>query len=234
MRLDKYLSDMGVSNRNEIKKNIRHGKVSVNGQTVKDPSLHVSLDDQIVYLGETILYEEYVYYMINKPAGVVSASMDKKAKTVVDLIDERSRKDLFPLGRLDKDTVGLLLISNDGLLAHRLLAPKFHVDKTYFARIDGVVEDDMVAKFASGFKVDDSLEALSSKLKIISSGQISEVEITIHEGKFHQIKRMFEAFDMKVIYLKRLEFGPIKLDENLEEGQYRRLTSSELESLKKI
>jgi 16S rRNA pseudouridine516 synthase len=119
-------------------------------------------------------------------------------------------------------------------LAHRLLAPKFHVDKTYFARIDGVVEDDMVAKFASGFKVDDSLEALSSKLKIISSGQISEVEITIHEGKFHQIKRMFEAFDMKVIYLKRLEFGPIKLDENLEEGQYRRLTSSELESLKKI
>lgn len=127
-----------------------------------------------------------------------------------------------------------MLISNDGLLAHRLLAPKFHVDKTYFARIDGVVEDDMVAKFASGFKVDDSLEALSSKLKIISSGQISEVEITIHEGKFHQIKRMFEAFDMKVIYLKRLEFGPIKLDENLEEGQYRRLTSSELESLKKI
>ncbi len=234
MRLDKYLSDMGVSNRNEIKKNIRHGKVSVNGQTVKDPGLHVSLDDQIVYLGETILYEEYVYYMINKPAGVVSASMDKKAKTVIDLIDERSRKDLFPLGRLDKDTVGLLLISNDGLLAHRLLAPKFHVDKTYFARIDGVVEDDMVAKFASGFKVDDSLEALSSKLKIISSGQISEVEITIHEGKFHQIKRMFEAFDMKVIYLKRLEFGPIKLDENLEEGQYRRLTSSELESLKKI
>lgn len=234
MRLDKYLSDMGVSNRNEIKKNIRHGKVSVNGQTVKDPGLHVNLDDQIVYLGETILYEEYVYYMINKPAGVVSASMDKKAKTVIDLIDERSRKDLFPLGRLDKDTVGLLLISNDGLLAHRLLAPKFHVDKTYFARIDGVVEDDMVAKFASGFKVDDSLEALSSKLKIISSGQISEVEITIHEGKFHQIKRMFEAFDMKVIYLKRLEFGPIKLDENLEEGQYRRLTSSELESLKKI
>ena len=173
--------------------------------------------------------------MLNKPAGVISATNDPKQKTVLDLITDKSRKDLFPVGRLDKDTEGLLLITNDGDLAHQLLSPKKHVDKVYRARIEGQVTAEDAALFAKGLKIDDedgAWRAMPAKLNILSSGPESEVEITIREGKFHQIKRMFEAVDKKVVYLKRLSMGSLRLDETLALGEYRELTEDEVQALK--
>ena len=232
MRLDKLLSDMNVGARSEIKKNIRKGQVSVNGETIKDAGISVSGDEEIVYLGQRIQYETFEYYMMNKPAGVISASEDTRQETVLDLMDTNRRKDLFPVGRLDKDTVGLLLISNDGQLAHELLSPKKHVDKRYFVKLTGRLTEDDVDKFSKGFRVDEEFTALPSKLEIKSAGDISEAEITIREGKFHQIKRMFQAVGKEVIYLKRLSMGSLVLDENLAEGEYRRLTDEEIRKLK--
>ena len=232
MRLDKLLADMNVGTRSEIKKVIRKGQVTVNGEVVKDASISVTGEEEIIYAGEKVGYEEYEYYMMNKPAGVISASDDKRQETVLDLMDDRRRKDLFPVGRLDKDTVGLLLITNDGQLAHELLSPKKHVDKTYRVKVTGELSEDDVEKFATGFKVDDSFTALPSKLEIISARETSEALISIQEGKFHQIKRMFLAIGKEVVYLKRLTMGPISLDEKLEEGEYRRLTEEEIEKLK--
>ena len=223
---------MNVGTRSEIKKNIRKGQVSVNGETIKDAGISVSGDEEIVYLGQRIQYETFEYYMMNKPAGVISASEDTRQETVLDLMDTNRRKDLFPVGRLDKDTVGLLLISNDGQLAHELLSPKKHVDKRYFVKLTGRLTEDDVDKFSKGFRVDEEFTALPSKLEIKSVGDISEAEITIHEGKFHQIKRMFQAVGKEVIYLKRLSMGSLVLDENLAEGEYRRLTDEEIRKLK--
>ena len=176
--------------------------------------------------------------MLNKPAGVISASEDSRQTTVVDLIEDRKRKDLFPVGRLDKDTVGLLMITNDGDLSHRLLSPRFHVDKVYYARIAGAVTESDVKAFADGLKIDDTLTALPAKLEILSvtaaPDPVSEIEVTIREGKFHQIKRMFAARGMEVVYLKRLSMGPLVLDPGLEEGEYRPLTDEEVTVLKSL
>ena len=166
-----------------------------------------------------VAYAEYEYYMLNKPAGVVSATEDKKDSTVLDLIDEKQRKDLFPVGRLDKDTEGLLLITNDGELAHQLLSPKKHVDKVYFARIDGKVTEE-------------EKPTLPAYLEILKSEEISEIRLTIREGKFHQVKRMFHAVGKEVIYLKRLQMGSLVLDPRLALGEYRELTGQELEALR--
>ena len=169
--------------------------------------------------------------MLNKPAGVISASEDPRQKTVIDLIDGQHRQDLYPVGRLDKDTEGLLLITNDGELTHRLLSPKKHVDKVYYARIKGRMTEADVTAFRQGLQVDAELKALPAELKILSSGEDSEVEVTIREGKFHQIKRMFQAVGKEVAYLKRLSMGSLRLDPELDLGQYRRLTDEELEGL---
>ena len=232
IRLDKYLADMSVGTRTEVKKFIRQGKVSVDGLIVKNPDIKIDIDTQSVTCnGMVVAYETYEYYMLNKPAGVVSATFDKKEKTVLDLIDSKKRKDLFPVGRLDKDTEGLLLITNDGELAHRLLSPKKHVDKIYYARVDGIVGMEDIDAFAKELDIGDGEYTKPAKLVVLKSDVISEIELTIQEGKFHQVKRMFEAVGKKVIYLKRLEMGTLKLDESLALGEYRPLTQKEIDEL---
>lgn len=235
IRLDKYLADMGCGTRQEVKKLIRSGQVSVNGAVVKKPETKVEQTVQEVCLnGEKVGYESFEYYMLNKPAGVISATEDRSCQTVVDLIQEKKRKNLFPVGRLDKDTEGLLLITNDGELAHRLLSPKKHVDKCYFARVSGKVTEDDVRSFENGVNIG-RLEqpeiTMPGKLEIITSDEISQIHLTIQEGKFHQVKRMFRAVGKEVIYLKRLRMGTLVLDENLNIGEYRPLTKEELEKL---
>ena len=234
MRLDKYLSDMGVGTRSELKKDIRKGGVSVDGEVVKDPGHGVDASSRVVFKGTVIGYEEFVYYMLNKPAGVISASEDDREETVIDLIPEPKRRDLFPVGRLDRDTEGLLLITNDGALSHRLLSPKHHVDKVYYAEVSGILNESDVELFAEGLVLSDGLECMPADLKIISVSEdeyTSEAEITIREGKFHQVKRMFSSVGAEVTYLKRLSMGPLSLDPDLEPGECRRLTADELEVL---
>lgn len=232
MRLDKYLADMGVGTRTEIKKYVRRGKVKVDGVVVKSPEVKVDPNVQKVsYLDQPVSYEKFEYYMLNKPAGVISATTDKKDKTVIDLITEKKRKDLFPVGRLDKDTEGLLLITNDGELAHRLLAPKKHVDKVYYAKVKGKVTEEDVKAFAEGVSIGQGEMAKPATLEILVSDEISEIRLTIQEGKFHQVKRMFISVGKEVVYLKRLSMGSLVLDENLPLGAYRPLTREELEQL---
>ena len=232
IRLDKYLADMGIGTRTEVKKLIRQGKVKVDDYIVKSPEQKIDTVTQKVFCeGQEVGYEEYEYYMLNKPAGYVSATTDAKDKTVLELITDKKRKDLFPVGRLDKDTEGLLLITNDGDLAHRLLAPKKHVDKLYYAKVEGVVTEEDVRAFEEGVNIGEDEVTRPAVLEILKSDEISEIHLTIQEGKFHQVKRMFEAVGKKVIYLKRLSMGTLRLDENLKLGEYRALTEEELEHL---
>lgn len=231
IRLDKYLADMGVGTRTEVKKYIRQGCVSVDGTIVKKPEEKLDENTQTVCVsGRQIGYEKFEYYMLHKPAGVVSATSDRKERTVLDLIESR-RKDLFPVGRLDKDTEGLLLITNDGELAHRLLAPKKHVDKVYYAKIDGRVTERETAQFLEGLDIGNGERAKPSYLTVLKEDSVSEVRLTIQEGKFHQVKRMFRAVGMEVLYLKRLSMGSLVLDETLPAGAYRPLTEEEVEAL---
>ncbi|MBR4763578.1 MAG: rRNA pseudouridine synthase [Lachnospiraceae bacterium] len=232
MRLDKYLADMGLGTRSEIKKAVRSGRVSVDGRTVRDPGTKVGPEDAVLFDGTAVTYEPYVYYMLHKPAGVISASEDRRERTCVDLIDETRRRDLFPVGRLDRDTEGLLLITNDGDLCHRLLTPSRHVDKVYFARVSGRVTGEDVRGFADGLQVDADFRAMPAQLRILRSDSVSEVEIVIREGKFHQIKRMFRAVGKEVLYLKRLSMGSLTLDPALQPGTWRRLTAEELAELR--
>ena len=234
MRLDKYLAEMGVGTRQEVKKQIRQGKVTVNGTVVKAADTKIDETcDEVTIGGRNISYVSYEYYMLNKPGGVVSATEDRHDRTVLDLIDTKQRKDLFPVGRLDKDTEGLLLITNDGDLAHRLLAPKKHVDKVYYAKIDGMVTEEDVKRFAEGIDIGAEEEEMTrpAKLDIMKSAEESEIRLTIHEGKFHQVKRMFHAVGKEVIYLKRLSMGSLALDKTLTKGEYRSLTEEEIKKL---
>ena len=236
MRLDKYLAEMGVGTRQEVKKQIRQGKAAVNGTVVKAADTKIDEpSDEVTISGRNISYVSYEYYMLNKPAGVVSATEDRRDTTVIDLIKEKKRKDLFPVGRLDKDTEGLLLITNDGDLAHRLLAPKKHVDKVYYAKIDGMVTEEDVKRFAEGIDIGAEEEEMTrpAKLDIMKSAEESEIRLTIHEGKFHQVKRMFLAVGKEVTYLKRERMGTLCLDENLKPGEYRLLTEEEIENVRK-
>lgn len=231
LRLDKYLADMGLGTRSEVKKIIQKGQVIVNDVSVKKPETKIDTQSDVVfYQGKEVAYAEFEYYMLHKPAGVVSATEDKKDQTVLDLIDSK-RKDLFPVGRLDKDTEGLLLITNDGQLAHRLLSPSKHVDKVYFARIDGKVTEEDVRIFSTGIDIGDEKPTLPAELTILNSSDESEIELTIREGRFHQVKRMFHAVGKEVTYLKRLRMGTLVLDENLPVGQFRQLTKKEIEQL---
>lgn len=232
MRLDKFLCEKGFGTRTEVKKIIGKGLVTVNGDVVKRPELKINTEqDEVAYLGETLKYQKYEYYMLNKPVGVVSATQDNLHQTVIELITESDKKDLFPVGRLDVDTEGLLLISNDGELAHRLLSPKKHVPKTYYAEIDGKVTAKEVSLFKQGIQLEEDFMTLPAELKILHSDRESEVEVTIYEGKFHQVKRMFQAVGMEVLYLKRIAMGPLTLDPTLMTGEYRTLTEAELSSL---
>lgn len=232
IRLDKFLADMGVGTRSEVKKYIRQGKVKVDGVVERSPEAKIDeKKQQVSCFDKTVGYETFEYYMLHKPAGVISATTDAKDKTVIDLIESKKRKDLFPVGRLDKDTEGLLLITNDGELAHRLLSPKKHIDKVYFAKVKGVVTEEDQRIFAEGVSIGQGEMAKPSKLEILVSDEISEIRLTIQEGKFHQVKRMFLSVGKEVIYLKRLSMGTLQLDENLALGEYRPLTEEELKQL---
>lgn len=315
MRLDKFLADMGVGSRSDLKKAIRKSLVTVNGAVEKDPGAQVSAEDHICFDGAEIRYAEQQYYMLHKPAGVLSASEDRRQTTVVDLInlnDELVRKDLFPVGRLDKDTEGLLIITNDGLLAHQLLVPKHHIDKTYYAIVTGTITEDDQRAFTRGIRYDEKLTALPATLRVLSTGKtvadlrcelgfpenvsafvpsdavnavdgqpaftrsdasrmlaemritdptarllrtrlagpafigaeesaditddtlVSEVEITIQEGKFHQIKKMVKALPggKEILYLRRITMGALRLDPALAPGEFRKLRQEEIKILK--
>ena len=230
MRVDKLLSNVGVASRAELKKYCKQGLIYVNGKVINNPGVQVDYEsDDIRFNGEKIVYREFVYIMLNKPDGYISATFDKYDPIVLDLIDQSYLVfEPFPVGRLDKDTEGLLVLTNDGQLAHRVLSPKKHVPKTYYAKIQGKVTEEDILAFEKGVILDDGYETMPSQLKILKSDDMSEIELTIHEGKFHQVKRMFESVGKKVVYLKRLSMGKLKLDESLKLGEYRELTEEEV------
>ncbi len=276
LRLDKYLADMGLGSRSQIREGARKGKIRVDGAVETNPERKIDPQAaEVTWDGQPVAYVSQEYYMLNKPQGVVSATEDKLHRTAVDLIADRRRKDLFPVGRLDIDTEGLLLITNDGDLAHRLLSPKKHVDKTYYAEVEGRLPEDAAERFRAGIILKDGTETMPAVLRMEdglsswdeggpngrrsrnkggSDGMLPQdgkdsrslfsqdeggheprqaVLLTIREGKFHQVKRMFEALGCKVTYLKRISMGNLRLDETLRPGQYRPLTEQEIEMLKK-
>lgn len=258
VRLDKYLADAGAGTRSEVKKYIQKGQVQLNGMTVKRPEQKVQPDsDEVVLAGKAVgTMPEFEYYLLHKPAGCVSATEDTRDRTVMEYVPSY-RKGLFPVGRLDKDTEGLLLITNDGALAHELLSPRKHVDKTYYAVVSGIVTEEDIRAMKEGVDIGEEKKTLPARLEIIrtvnnvsekagilpcmeentdrSSEEMlpySEIYLTICEGKFHQVKRMMEAVGKKVLYLKRISMGPLKLPENLEKGGCRPLTEEEIAALK--
>jgi len=238
-RLDKILGHLGYGSRSEIKKFVKDGRVTVNGRKAKDSGEQIDPDkDEVVFDGAIVRYREFIYLMLHKPAGVVSATEDNRDRTVVDLLSpEQAAFQPFPVGRLDKDTEGLLLLTNDGQLAHRLLSPKKHVPKTYYADVAGRVTAEDGEAFARGVTLEDGYVTLPAKLNVLEtsdgpSGPRSRIELTITEGKFHQVKRMFEAVGKKVTYLKRLSMGSLVLDPDLPLGAVRELTTEELENLR--
>lgn len=230
LRIDKILSNLGYGSRAELKVYCKKGMVKVNDKVISNPGTQVDTDvDKIEFNNEVVNYREFVYIMMNKPDGYLSATFDKRDPIVLDLIDSSYLAfEPFPVGRLDKDTEGLLVLTNDGQLAHRVLSPKKHVPKTYYAKIQGKVTEEDILAFEKGVILDDGYETMPSQLKILKSDDMSEIELTIHEGKFHQVKRMFESVGKKVVYLKRLSMGKLMLDENLGLGEYRELTDEEV------
>ncbi|MEC0228997.1 pseudouridine synthase [Paenibacillus alba] len=237
-RLDKILAHVGIGTRSELKRLAKEGAINVNGVKVKDSGMQVNPETDVIKVnGEAVLYREFVYLMMNKPQGVVSATEDNRDRTVVDLLDDvYAPFEVFPVGRLDKDTEGFLLLTNDGKLAHNLLSPRKHVAKTYFAKVEWEVTETDREAFSQGVTLDDGYETLPGILKILqsgneSNGELSEIELTIMEGKFHQVKRMFQAVGKRVSYLKRISMGPLVLDPNLALGQARELTKEELLAL---
>ena len=236
-RIDKILSNLGHGTRKEVKGLLKKGKIEVDGIIVSDSAMKVDPDKAIIMVsGKQIKYRKYIYLIMNKPAGVVSATVDNYDETVIDLIDEEYHAfKPFPIGRLDKDTVGLLLITNDGELNHKLIAPKNHIDKVYYAQINKFVDAGDVVTFANGVEIDGGYKCMPAILEVLKADDNgSDVMVTIQEGKFHQVKRMFESIDKKVVFLRRISFGPLKLDENLCEGQYRELSELEISLLKQV
>ncbi len=233
-RLDKILSNFGFGSRTEIKSAVKKGLVSVDGQVTKDSGLHVDPAASVIIMnGIKLEYRKYIYLMMNKPQGVISATTDTRQRTVFDIMPEEYKCfELFPAGRLDIDTEGLVLMTNDGQLAHEILSPRKHVTKKYYARVEGRVQQADATAFEGGVTLDDGYKTLPATLEILSSDLVSEIRLSIVEGKFHQVKRMFEAVGKKVIYLKRLSMGRLELDESLELGECRELAPEEVELLK--
>ncbi|PHV71537.1 16S rRNA pseudouridine(516) synthase [Sporanaerobium hydrogeniformans] len=235
MRLDRFLVHTGYGSRSEVQKLVKQGKVTVKGEVIKksDTSINV-LEDEVKVRGENVSYQEFYYYILYKPAGYITATEDLRQETVLDLLDPIDRnKGLCPVGRLDKDTEGLLILTNDGQLNHALLSPKKHVDKVYYAKLEGEVGREDIERFREGLTLEDGTKLQPAELEIIKTGAESEVHVTIREGKFHQVKRMALAVGKKVIYLKRIQMGRLSLPSDLEPGAYRPLTSEELEQLSK-
>ena len=225
MRLDKFLCEMNIGTRSQVKDFIRKGLVSINGNVAKKPEEKVAPDkDCISFKGEVLAYQQFYYYMLNKPQGVVSATKDNLDKTVLDLI-KTDRKDIFPVGRLDKDTEGLLLLTNDGELAHTMLSPKKHVDKTYLVTIKKELLQEEINALEQGVDIGDDKPTASARVEVIDA---SHIHLTIREGRFHQVKRMLKAVDNEVLALKRISFGPLTLDESLLPGESRELTAQEV------
>ena len=242
MRLDKYLAQVGLGSRSEVKVLLKKGKITVDGIIIKDGRFQVDKNSNgIAFEGKNLRYQEYFYYLLNKPQGVVSATKDNLDKTVVQLLTKEDyRDDIFPVGRLDKNTEGLLILTNDGALGHDLTQPKKHVEKEYFAQIDGKVTPETITQFAAGLTLKNGEKVKPGELIIekispsdTQSGTMSEIRIVIHEGKFHQVKRMFEAVNMYVLHLKRIRMGNLQLDTDLAMGDYRKLSEIEIENLKK-
>ena len=236
IRLDKFLSEMSGWTRSEVKKIVRTGSVTVDGNEVKKPETKIDEKLSIVSVdGRQIKYNKYEYYMLNKPKGFVSATTDREHKTVVDIISSSEKKDLFPVGRLDIDTEGLLLITNDGELAHRLLAPKNHVEKTYYVEVSGILDDVDLDAVEKGLDIGEEKNTIPAKMEILKTdiqNNISSCYLTIHEGKFHQVKRMMKKLGKTVTYLKRVSMGSLILDSKLKKGNYRKLTEQEIIELK--
>lgn len=234
-RLDKVLSNFGFGTRREIRQLVKDGAIKVGGVVAKDGGMHIEpSSEEIEVNGKILVYREFIYIIMNKPAGVISATYDNKLKTVIDILPDKFKCfDLFPAGRLDIDTEGLLLLTNDGQLAHDMLSPKKHVPKRYYALVDGNVDEEDIRHFKEGVVLDDGYRTMPAELYIIKPGQRSEIELVLHEGKFHQVKRMFEAVGKKVTYLKRVAMGGLDLDESLEPGDCRELSPDEAELLTK-
>lgn len=234
LRIDKILSNMGWGTRNEIKKAMKKGFITVDDEVINDPGYKlVPGEKELRINGEKVLYQEFIYLMLNKPAGYISATEDEKDQTVLELLPEKYLIFApFPVGRLDKDTEGLLLLTNDGQLGHILTMPKKKVPKTYYALIRGEVTKSDQAAFAKGVTLEDGYITMPAEMEIIKSGERSEIELTIYEGKYHQVKRMFQARGKEVVFLKRLSMGSLILDESLKTGEYRELTPKELELLR--
>jgi len=233
MRLDKFLADMGLGSRKEVRQFIRQKRVVVNGTLITVDKFQVKeKKDEVLFDKKEIIYQKYFYYMLNKPAGVITATMDNYEKTVLDLFTaEDFRRDLFPVGRLDKDTEGLLLITNDGKLSHRLLSPRYHVEKEYWAKVTGVMNEKDSQLVAAGLKIDQGEICQPAQLtieKIDSEKQTSVIRLVLHEGKFHQVKRMIHALGKEVTYLKRVRMADLKIDPELSLGNYREMTEKEV------
>lgn len=235
MRLDRFLCETGFGTRSQVKSLLKKGLVTVNKEPAKRPEQKIDEAEDVVFCGgKRAVYKAFSYLMLHKPAGVVSATEDAKERTVLDLLDGTDKRNVFPVGRLDKDTEGLLLLTDDGELAHRLLSPKKHVDKVYYARVEGQVTGEHADRFREGLDIGEKKRTLPAELEILKSAAVSEVLVTVREGKFHQVKRMFEAVGCRVTRLKRLSMGTLMLDEKLAAGEYRRLTEEEVKKLKEL
>jgi len=243
MRLDKLVAELTGLTRSQARDVIVKGRVSVNGEVKKTTAEQVKEESDVLTLdGKELTFQKFVYYMLNKPAGTVSATQDKADKTVLSLLsaEDRKRRNLFPVGRLDKDTEGLLLLTDDGMLSHQLISPKKHADKLYFAKLLREITEEDIVSFASGMKVDEELTAMPAVLRRLSDGELADflpeggyaAAVTLQEGKFHQVKRMFAATGNEVLYLKRMAMGGVALDETLKPGEYRPLREEELRTLR--
>lgn len=229
MRLDKFLCDCNLGTRSQIKKEIRNGQATVNGNIARSPEQHIDeQNDRIVYKGQPCIYEKYAYYLLHKPAGVVSATEDRRERTVIDLLNDEPKEGLFPVGRLDKDAEGLLLITNDGALAHELLSPARHVEKEYECHLAYSFDEKQRQRLEEGVDIGEKALTRPAGVHVIEDKKIT---LTVTEGKFHQVKRMLHAVGNEVVYLKRLRMGSLVLEPELPRGSYRRLTEEEREKL---
>lgn len=230
MRLDKLLANMGYGSRKDVKLLVRKGHVSVNDKIIRRNDLHIDVDTDVIYVhNERVQYKQYIYIMLHKPPNYISATEDRYDRTVIDLLPENMRHfKPFPVGRLDKDTEGLLLLTNDGELAHQLTSPKKEIKKVYYAKVNGVVTEEDAQAFARGVVLDDHYKTKPAHLEIVQSAAVSEIKLTITEGKFHQVKRMFQSVDKEVVYLKRIQMGELCLDPQLNLGEYRELNKAEM------
>lgn len=233
IRVDKYLTDCGIGTRSEVKKLIQKGLIGVNGVIIKDPGTKIDAEkDTVTKNNEPVVYEHFRYFMLNKPMGCVSATKDNLSDTVLDILKNENIKGLFPVGRLDKDTEGLLLITNDGMLAHNLLSPRKHVEKLYYVEADKELSRENILKMEEGVDIGDEKLTLPSKIEFLGESDNKYCyNLSIKEGRFHQVKRMFEAFGSNVVYLKRLNMGSLILDEALLPGEYRKLSAEEIKDL---